>query len=712
MKRILVLLLAILLCLPAFVACEGVPGEPGAQGIQGEKGEKGDQGEPGAQGIQGEKGEKGDQGEPGAQGIQGEKGEKGDQGEPGAQGIQGEKGEKGDQGEPGAQGIQGETGNGIESIEKTATDGLTDTYTITMTDGTTTSFTVTNGDDGDIVTVNRESFTTGKASIGAKTMNINASAAALSTFAGWYIPIMKYNLPKKTIGINVCLVSNVSEITVAVDLYDTNRTLIKSLALETVTLAENPYKEGGYSLEHTFECDFDADSIETEAAYIRVYLPNVSASSTERLTMGKLPTQRTDIDSSVYPLRYSTVVEPNRYSSNGNTDYTFIKLIKPALETVDYKEYGLPVLSVEGDIETMTKDRKVTLDYQYAGRTGTCTLKWQGTSSINHPKKNYTIVFDTAFEAKEGWGVQKKYCLKANYIDFTHSRNICSAKLWGGVVKSRTPANETLNALPNAGAVDGFPICVVINGVYQGVYTFNIPKEGWMFGMGSGSHEAILCAESHATRSTFKEEALLDGTDWSIEYQSDEFTDDEIKTSFNRLVRACINSDGTDLDTTIAQYLDWESAIDYYAHCLVTLNYDGVRKNCLMVTYDGIKWFFSAYDMDSTFGLWWDGTKFIGVRTYGVAHCASEHRIFELIKTYKADELKARYKELVNGALSEEAVIETFTNFIGSIPKALLDEEVKIWPTLPSTSVNNVTQIIDFYRRRRAYIDPQIEALG
>jgi hypothetical protein len=86
--------------------------------------------------------------------------------------------------------------------------------------------------------------------------------------------------------------------------------------------------------------------------------------------------------------------------------------------------------------------------------------------------------------------------------------------------------------------------------------------------------------------------------------------------------------------------------------------------------------------------------------------------VFELIKLYKADELKARYKELVNGALSEEAVIETFTNFIGSIPKALLDEEVKIWPTLPSTSVNNVTQIIDFYRRRRAYIDPQIEALG
>lgn len=42
----------------------------------------------------------------------------------------------------------GETGNGIESITKTSTSGLVDTYTITYTDGTTTTFEVTNGQDG------------------------------------------------------------------------------------------------------------------------------------------------------------------------------------------------------------------------------------------------------------------------------------------------------------------------------------------------------------------------------------------------------------------------------------------------------------------------------------------------------------------------------------------------------------------------------------
>ena len=46
-------------------------------------------------------------------------------------------------------GAKGDTGNGIASIEKTSTVGLVDTYTITYTDGTTTTFTVTNGEKGD-----------------------------------------------------------------------------------------------------------------------------------------------------------------------------------------------------------------------------------------------------------------------------------------------------------------------------------------------------------------------------------------------------------------------------------------------------------------------------------------------------------------------------------------------------------------------------------
>lgn len=49
-----------------------------------------------------------------------------------------EKGDKGDRGD------RGQTGNGIASIQKTATSGNVDTYTITFTDGNTTTFEVVN----------------------------------------------------------------------------------------------------------------------------------------------------------------------------------------------------------------------------------------------------------------------------------------------------------------------------------------------------------------------------------------------------------------------------------------------------------------------------------------------------------------------------------------------------------------------------------------
>lgn len=51
-------------------------------------------------------------------------------------------------GAQGADGAQGQDGVGITSIAKTATVGLVDTYTITLSNGTTSTFQVTNGRDG------------------------------------------------------------------------------------------------------------------------------------------------------------------------------------------------------------------------------------------------------------------------------------------------------------------------------------------------------------------------------------------------------------------------------------------------------------------------------------------------------------------------------------------------------------------------------------
>lgn len=379
----------------------------------------------------------------------------------------------------------------------------------------------------------------------------------------------------------------------------------------------------------------------------------------------------------------------------------------------DFEEYTTPTLYFYGDISAMTKENAVTLNYTYGERSGTCTLKWQGSSSIAYPKKNYTVKFDNAFEAVSGWGEENKYCLKADWVDFSHCRNVVSAKLWGDIVRSREASDlvTRLSALPNGGAIDGFPCFVVINGEWQGIFNFNIPKDGWMMGMGSGTNEAILCAEGAGTPGEiFAGEAVL-GTDFSLEYASEGWAESDIQASLNTLINAVVNSDGTDIDTTIAQYLDIDSAIDYMLYTQLLGHHDGIKKNYILATYDGVKWFFSAYDMDNVFGQLYPGDNF---------HSASlgllwlnENKLFELLYNHKLDALRDRLEILRNqkhsvtgtgyfydGVMSVANVAQKFTNHSSKIPLAAYIADAEKWQQRPSTAINNVEQAIAWYAQR------------
>lgn len=385
--------------------------------------------------------------------------------------------------------------------------------------------------------------------------------------------------------------------------------------------------------------------------------------------------------------------------------------------------YGLPVLYLTGDTSPIAanKDNKVTMSYVYGERSGSCTLKGQGATSYKiaqglgkYGKFNYTINFDQKFEASEGWGSQKKYCLKANWIDHTHSRNVVSAKLWGAIVKSRSKTNTNLSGLVNGGAVDGFPIVIMLNGEFHGLYTFNIPKDGWMFGLveDATKRQAFLGANDHMAATQFKGESAGNDADFELEFVSDEDNAGWVIPSLNRCINACINSDGSDLDTTVAQYLDWDSAIDYYIWVVICKGADMVDKNYLLSTFDGTKWHFTAYDMDSTYGLNWDGSGLTrAVSNVNFEECATTHRVFELIKRFKSGELKSRYATLRSNVLSETRICQYFENFAWAIPSPVLLKDVELYPSIMGSSVNGIDQICRWVRQRLEACDAWIDAL-
>lgn len=380
-----------------------------------------------------------------------------------------------------------------------------------------------------------------------------------------------------------------------------------------------------------------------------------------------------------------------------------------------YESYNLPLLKLTGSMKGISKENKVKLAYAYGELTGNCTLKWQGASSLAYDKKNFTITFDEKRTIVEKWGAQKKYCLKANYIDFSHCRNIVAAKLWGQAVRTRPKRNEKLYDLPNGGAIDGFPIMVAINDEYQGIYTLNIPKDKWMFGMTDGAKECILTAETHAKGTQFAEEAKVDKTDFEMEYVPDESNTQWVKDSVNTLIRAVMNFSGTtaaDVESALSPYLDLDSAVDYFIITSMFALTDNLDKNYILMTFDGVKWAFSEYDLDTAFGNCWNGKVYYNPDTVTTLKgFAGSHKLMGILYNCYRAKIKSRYASLRKNVLSEGNVQTVVSNFLVDIPKGLLDYEVVLWPKIPGTNTNNMSQIINWYRLKCIAMDAEVNAL-
>lgn len=348
--------------------------------------------------------------------------------------------------------------------------------------------------------------------------------------------------------------------------------------------------------------------------------------------------------------------------------------------------------------------------------------KAQGTSSLNYPKKNQTTKFSEAFNFKN-WGLQKKYCMKANWIDLTHARNIVSAQLWGDVVKSRAnyaDLPELLRTSPNQGAIDGFPALVYANGVYQGRYTINIPKDGWMANMDKTlDTHCILCGENYIS-GCFRAAANINGSDWSDELH--DTVPDAIKTRWNEVISFVMNSTDDEFKASLSDYFYVDSLIDYLLFALASCGLDSMGKNQLYMTYDGQRWIASMYDMDSTWGLYWNGSSFVAsdyARTSYEDYVSGRqgNLLYIRLEQNFYEEIQARWAELKAGPLSYENIMTRFERFIGIVPPHIVKEDYASttgggsFTGIPSQSTNHIQQIRAFALARQAWTNEYVAAL-
>jgi hypothetical protein len=406
-----------------------------------------------------------------------------------------------------------------------------------------------------------------------------------------------------------------------------------------------------------------------------------------------------------------------------------------ATANVEPSDGDIPKVFLSGGVLPVNKI-ETTMRFDYISKTKTVSgyvgIKCQGNSSMNYPKKNFTIkVFeDSELATKQkvdfkGWGKQNKFVMKANWIDLTHARNVVSARLWADVVKSRAnylELPELLRTSPNQGAVDGFPIKLYSNGVYQGRYTLNIPKDKWTFNMDDGlTTHCILCGENYVS-GCFRATANIDGFDWTDELH--DTVPASIKTRWNEVISFVMNSSNAEFKANLNNYIDVESAIDYYIFALVSCGLDSMGKNQIYLTYDGSKWFASMYDMDSTWGLYYDGSKFVSAEYAmqdeyeSMVGNRTGNLLYLRLEELFMDEIKARYNALRNSALSISNIINHFERFTDIVPPYLVEEDYASttanggFTGIPSKTTNNIQQIRKFVVDRLAYSDDYITYYG
>ncbi len=378
-----------------------------------------------------------------------------------------------------------------------------------------------------------------------------------------------------------------------------------------------------------------------------------------------------------------------------------------------------------------TKDDTV-MSFRYISKTedikGYCKTKAQGKSSMSYPKKNQTVKLYKDVDCTEklevdfkNWGKQNKFCFKANWIDLTHARNVVSARLWGDVVKARTNYDsipELLKTSPNQGAVDGFPVKVYADGIYQGRYTINIPKDAWMANMDEDlDNHCILCGENYVS-GCFRAEANIDESDWTDEVHDE--VPASIKNRWNDAIRFVMNSSDEEFVAGIGHYFDVPSLIDYYIFGLVSCGLDAFGKNQLYMTWDGMKWYATMYDMDSTWGLWWNGSSFVSSyyarNEYEDFKNNGGNLLYIRIEELFEEDIHARWEELKIDALSIENIINRFERFTDIAPISLVEEDYAAttasgsFTAIPQTGANNIQYIRRYVYERLEYVEGMLNS--
>lgn len=358
--------------------------------------------------------------------------------------------------------------------------------------------------------------------------------------------------------------------------------------------------------------------------------------------------------------------------------------------------------------------------------TGYIQLALQGDSSRGYPKKNFKLKFFTdsdckkklKWKPKSDWDKNNKFNLKANYIDATQARNLVNAAVFKDATAITPLEHDSQYPLlksQDLGQMEGFPIELYFNGNYYGLMTFNTKKDDKPYGLDSDNlaTEGLTCETSESNLGD--PSMTIDGKNYATIVQ--DTASDELKTNFKKMLTFIKESSDEDFKAQIGNYIDLKSAMNCMLYGTFSHMWDYPNKSLILLTWNsGISWYITFYDLDSTWNLFWNGSKLTTENVFDFNHPENinlswGNALFKRIFINFKSELKAQWKKLRTSVWGNNQIISKFKTFINSIPEEAYERDAQKWPDIPSKKITDYSQIQQSIIERGNAMDKFMEGL-
>lgn len=313
-------------------------------------------------------------------------------------------------------------------------------------------------------------------------------------------------------------------------------------------------------------------------------------------------------------------------------------------------------------------------------------------------------------------------------------------KIAFGVTKGVTPTGSVIQDTElqlETGALchpDGFPCIVYLNGEFYGIFSWQIKKQRKNYHMDKSTTEHVHL-DGTLSAANFWDGAInwtqfeirnpnklytmngkkYDGDapkeliDSTSEYYDPDNKDHKRTAKVKGYIQALTqnfvklkalytaytrNPTPENLAAVKAKYeeiFDVENQRDYMIFSDVVNNRDGFAKNWQWTTYDGVKWWVNAYDLDQSFGGHWQGAFLFPTLTAHITTDTSSPTAY--ITLLYNTELEAKYAELRDaGIIDTEHILSKLKDWCARIGTANYEREYAKWPESPC--IKNYTDSI------------------